>query len=184
MGVEARCPPCHSAAHCRHMKRQPCLCHHHPHHGHGHCNHRRHLCHCCQLCCHHRCHCPLLLLSAIAVAVAVNHCRHHLCCITVSHRLCRCRHPCCWPLLSPSPSAIAVAISVGHHHHRHCWSFPRVVAWAWQELYSTNWSKECSPYFILFGQWAAHWSKLDDWLGVRRRWPTPALGVKRRAVSS
>ncbi len=142
MGVEARCPPCHSAAHCRHMKKQPCLCHHHPCRGHCHCDCRDHL-HCHHQLCHHcRCHCPSPLPSAIAVAVAVNHCCHCLCCIAISHCRCRChccrRCPCRWPLPSPSPLAIAVAISVGYHRHRRCWPFPRVVALAWQELYSTN----------------------------------------------
>ncbi len=144
MGAEARCRPCHSAAHCRHMKRQPCLCHCHPCRGRCHCNRRCHL-HCrCRLRHHRRCHCPSPLLSAIAIVVAINHCRHHLCCVTVSHHRCRCRchrhhrRPCRRPLPSPSPSAIAVAISVGHHRHHRRGPFPRVVALAWQELYSTN----------------------------------------------
>ncbi len=138
MGVEARCRPCHSAAHCRHMKRQPCLCHRHPCHGHCHCDCCCHLRCCRQLCCHHHCHCPLPLPSSIAVEVAVNHCRHRLCCVALSH--CRCRRlpPCCRPLPSPSSLAIAVAISVGHHRHCRHWPFPRVVALARQELYLTN----------------------------------------------
>ncbi len=120
MGVEARCRPCHSAAHCRHMKRQPCLHHRHPCRGHCHCDCRCHLCCCCQLCHHPRCRCPSPSLSAIAVAVAVNHCHHRLCCVAISH--CRCHHRCPHhrPLPSPSPLAIAVAISIGHHCHRHC----------------------------------------------------------------
>ncbi len=140
MGVEARCRPCHSTAHCRHMKRQPFLCHHHPRRGRRHCDHRCHLRHrrCCR--CHCRCHHPLPLPSAIAVTVAINHCCHLLCCVAVNH--CRCCHHCCRPchrpLLSPSPLAIVVAISVGHHCHRCRWPFMRVVALAWQELYSTN----------------------------------------------
>ncbi len=94
--------------------------------------------HCCRLHHHCRCHCPLPLPSAIAVAVAVNHCRRRLCCVTVSHHHCSCGRPCHWPLPSPSPSAIAVAISISHHH-QHCrWPFPRVVALARRELYSTN----------------------------------------------
>ncbi len=124
---------------------------------------------------HRRCHRPF------AVAVTVDHCRRCLCCVAVSH--CQHRCPCCWPLPSPLPSAIAVAISVGHHR-RHCrWPFLRVVALARQEFYSTNWGKECLPYFILFGQWAVHWSKPDDWQGVERQWPTPALVGKRQAAS-
>jgi hypothetical protein len=122
MGVEARCRPCHSTAHHRHMKRQPCLCHHHPRRGRCHCNRCRHL-HCCfQLCHHRRCHCPLPLLCAIAVAVAVDYRRRHLCCVAVSHRRCHCRCPCCrpcrlhhcWPSQLPSPSAITITIAIGH----------------------------------------------------------------------
>jgi len=156
MGVETRCCPCHSASHCRHMKRQPCLCHCHPRCGRCHCDRRCHLRCRRRLCHHHCCCCPLPSPSAIAVAVAIDHCCHHLCCIAISHchRCHRC--PCRWPLPSPSPSTIAVAISVGHHRHRCRRPFLRVVALARQELYLTNSSKECLPYFILFGQWAAH----------------------------
>jgi hypothetical protein len=154
MGVKARCRLCHSAAHCRHMKRQPSLCHCHPCRGCCHCNCHCHLCRCCRC----RCPSPLPSPSAIAIAVAIDHHRRCLCRVAVSHR--HCRHPCYWPLPSPSPSAIAVAISIGHHHCRHCCCprqpFPRVVALARQELHSNNLSKECLPYFILFGQWTAH----------------------------
>ncbi len=159
MGVEARCCPSKSAAHCRHMKRQPFL-HGCPHHG--------------RLLCHHRRHLQLAMATAtapspspslsqlpIAVAAAVGHC--------CGHRepspppsLLRCRQP----LLLPSPllSDIAVSIIVGHRSC-HCrrpsplpcrWPFPRVVALVQQELYSTNQSKECLPYFILLGQWAVY----------------------------
>jgi hypothetical protein len=152
MGVEARCCPCYIAAHCWHMKRQPFLCNGCPRCGHCHCDHHHHLCHRGQLHCRCRRRHPLPspLLLAIADVVAVNHCHHHLCCIAISHCCCRC--PCRQPLPSPSPVAIAIAISVGHHRR----PFPRVVALAWQELYSNNLSKECLPYFILFGQWAAY----------------------------
>jgi hypothetical protein len=128
MGVEARCHPCHSAAHCRHMKRQPSLCHCPPCHGRCHCDPHCHL-HCrCQLRCHHRRCRPLPSLSAIAIAVAVNHRRHCLCCIAISHHCCH--RPCHRPLPSPSPLANAVAISVGHHCcHRH-WPFQSVIALA------------------------------------------------------
>ncbi len=138
MGVEARCCPCHIATHCRHMKRQPCLCHCRPCHGRHHCNCHCHLHCCCQLHHHCHCHCPLPLPSAIAFVVAVDHRCRHLCCIATSHRHCRCRRPHHQPLPSLSPSAIAVAISAGHHHHRRRWPFPRVVALAQQELYLTN----------------------------------------------
>ncbi len=148
MGVKARCHPCHSAAHCQHMKRQPFLCNGCPRRDRCHCNRCRHLRHHCRL--HCRCCCPSPLLlplpSAIAIAVAIDHCCHHHCRITVSHRRCPCPHH--RPLLSPSPLAIAVAISIGHHRC-HCHQpFPRVVALAWQELYSNSLSKECLPYFI------------------------------------
>ncbi len=131
MGVEARYCPCHSAAHCRHMKRQPSLCHCCTCRGHHHCNHHCHLrCH-CQLCCHrhHRCHChchchcrqplPLPSPSAIAILVAVAHCCRHLCPIAVSHRrvalaIGHCHHCHCWSLQSPSLLAITVAVTVGH----------------------------------------------------------------------
>jgi hypothetical protein len=73
-------------------------------------------------------HCPLpsLLPWAIAV-VAVNHCRHHLCCVTVSHRCCRCS--CHWTLPSPSPLAIAVAIAIGHHHCHAIGYFRELLPW-------------------------------------------------------
>jgi hypothetical protein len=99
--------------------------------------------------------------SPIAIAAAMGHC-------------CGCREPlplpslssCRQPLLSPwpLPSDIAISIIIGHcicHHPRPSplpcrWSFLRVVALARQELYSTNRSKECLPYFILLGQWAVY----------------------------
>ncbi len=132
MGVEARCPPCHNAAHCWHMKMQSshhhcCLCR-------GRCNCD---CHCCLLCCcrcqlrcRHHCPCPspLPLLSDIAIAVSVAHHCRRLFHVAVSH--CRCCFHCHRPLLSLSPLAIAVAFSVGHHRRCRCWPFPRVVALA------------------------------------------------------
>ncbi len=138
MGVEAMCRPCHSAAHRRHMKRQPCLCYCHPRHGRRHCNCLCHL-RCCRRLRHHRrCRCPSPSPLAIAVAVATDHCCHCLCCVTVSHHCCSRHCPCRQPLLSPSPPAIAVTISIGHHHHPPRQPFPRVVAFARQELYLTN----------------------------------------------
>jgi hypothetical protein len=148
IGVEARCCPCHSTAHCRHMKRQSSLLWPLP----------------LQLPSLSPSSLPTPLPSplpiaitvavGIAVAVTVDHCHRCLCRIAISHRHHHC--PCRRPLLSLSPSAIAVAISVGHHccHRRR--PFRRVVALAWQELHSNNLSKECLPYFILFGQWVAH----------------------------
>jgi hypothetical protein len=104
MGVEARCRPCHSAAHRRHMKRQPSLCHCCPCHGHRHCDCRRHLHHHCRLHRHCRCRRQFPLPSAI--------CR------------CGCRQPlpplsllCCrQPLPSPLPLKLAIAISVTVGH--------------------------------------------------------------------
>ncbi len=148
MGVEARCRPSKITSHCQHMKRQPCLRHHHPRCSRCHCNHRRHLCCWRQLYHHCPCCCPLPSPLAIAVVVAVNHRRRHLCCVAVSHCRCHCHRPCHRPLPSPSQLAIAVAISVGHHCHCCRWPFPRVFALARQELYLTNRSKECSLYFF------------------------------------
>ncbi len=133
MGVEARCRPSKSAAHRRHMKREPFLCNGHPCRGRCHCHCRRHLRHCRQL--HHCCHCCrchnrpllLLLLSAIAIAVAVNHHRHHLCRVSISH--CCCHHPCHLPLPSPSPLAITVAIAIGHHRCHAVGHFQELLPW-------------------------------------------------------
>jgi hypothetical protein len=152
MGVEARCRPCHSAAHCRHMKRQPFLHNGCPCHGGHHCNPRRHFPHRPQLRHHHRCHphcccsLPSPLPLAIAVAVAVDHCRHHLCCVAVSHRRhCRpCRRPFRlrhrWPSQLPSPSAITVAIAIGH--------FQELLPWHSKNCIQTIKAK--NAYLILF----------------------------------
>ncbi len=158
MGVEAMCCPCHSAAHCWHMKSQPSL--HQCYLCCGHCHYDRRCrfrcrCHLRRHCCR-RCPLPMPLPSAIAVAVTIDHCCRHLCCIAVSHCCCRCPCTCHRPLSSPSPSAIAVAISIGYHHCRCRWPFPRVVALVRQELYSNNSSKEFLLYFILFRYWAVH----------------------------
>ncbi len=104
---------------------------------------------------------PSPLQSPIAVAAAMGHC-------CGCHKpsplpsLLRCRQPLLLPL--PLPSDVAVSIIIGHcscHCHRPSsspcrWPFLRVVALAWQELYSTNQSKECLPYFIWLGQWAVY----------------------------
>ncbi len=154
---------CHGRCHCScHLR---CRCHHHCHcHCRlrrplplpslsviavavaiGHCRHRLH-CRCCCHCCHHR---PWWFLSPLSIAVAV----------AVGHYSRRCCQPMPLPLPLPSAIAIAVAItiaiaialSVGHRNcHRICkrhlpgkgggphW---RVVALAWQQLYSNNLSK-------------------------------------------
>jgi hypothetical protein len=104
---------------------------------------------------------PLPLQLPIAVAAAVGHCYG-------------CREPLPLPSLSrrrqPSLSSlplqldIALSVIVGHRSC-HCRQlsplpchrlFPRVVALARQELYSTNRSKECLPYFILLEQWVVY----------------------------
>ncbi len=100
-------------------------------------------------------------LLPLAIAAAVGHCCGRREPLPLPSLLCH--HQ---PLLLPSPlpSDIAVSFIVGHHscHCRRpsplpcCWPFPRVVALARQELYSTNRSKECLPYFILLGQWAVY----------------------------
>jgi hypothetical protein len=95
MGVEARCRPCHSTAHCRNMKRQPpfvivAL--------------------------------AMAVAFAIAVAISVSVAHHHCCChqplplqlpspigVTVFVLL-----------LLPSAIAIAVTLAVGHCRLRHC----------------------------------------------------------------
>jgi hypothetical protein len=152
MGVEARCCPSKSTAHCCHMKSQPFL--------HGRPCHGRLLCHCCchlqlqlRCChhhrCHHRCHRNRLLPSplpwAIAV-VAVNHCCRHLCHVFVSHH-CR-HHPCCQTLPSPSSSAITVAIAVGHHHHHAIGHFQELLPWCGKNCIGPIKAK--NAYFILF----------------------------------
>ncbi len=104
---------------------------------------------------------PLPSQLPITVIAAVNHCCG--CCEPLPPpSLSRCRQPLLLPL--PLPSDIAVSVIVGHRScHLHCpsplpcrWPFPRVVALAPQELYSTNRSKEYLPYFILLGQWAVY----------------------------
>jgi hypothetical protein len=104
---------------------------------------------------------PLPLQSPIAIATAVGHCCGHHEPLPPPSLLRRCQ-----PLLSslPLPSDNAVSVIVGRcscHRRRPSplpcrWPFPRVVALARQELYLTNRSKECLPYFILLGQWAVY----------------------------
>ncbi len=131
---------------------------------------------------------PLPSQSPIAVAAAMGHCcgRREP---SLPPSLSCCRQPSLLP--SPMPLDIAVSVTVSHCSC-HCrwpspspcrWPFLRVVALAWQELYSTNQSKECLPYFILLGHWAVYWLKPNHLPGVERQWPTPALGSKRQAVS-
>jgi hypothetical protein len=118
MGVEARCRPSKSTAHCHHMKRQPFLCNGCPCRGCCHCHRHHHLRRRCRLHCH--CHCRL-------------HCRCRC------HCHCRCNRPssnhCHWPLplrlLSiipatisvalPSSIAVAIALAIGHCHLCHRW---------------------------------------------------------------
>ncbi len=112
MGAEARCHPCHSAAHLRHMKRQPSHCHCRTRPGHHHCNRCCHLRQCCRLCCHRHCHCPSPLPSATC------HCGCHRPLPLLS--LLHCHQPSLLP--SPLPSAIAVSVTVGHRSSHLCWA--------------------------------------------------------------
>jgi hypothetical protein len=154
MGVEARCCPSKSAAHHRHMKWQPFLCNGCPCCGHCYCNCRHHLRCRCQLCCCCRCRCrclcnhplPSLLPLAIALAVAVNHRRCHLCRIPISHHCCR--HPCRWPFPSLSPLAITVAIDVGHHRHHAVGHFQELLPWRGKNCIQPIEAK--NSYLILF----------------------------------
>ncbi len=148
MGVEARCCPSKSAAHCRHMKRQPFL-HGCPCRDHLLCHRRRHFR--LRLRCRRHHHCrrnrpsPSLLLWAIA-AVTVKHCHHHLCCIAVSHRSCHC--PCRRTLPSPSLSAIAVAITISHHRHHAVGHFRELLPWRGKNCIQPIEAK--NAYLILF----------------------------------
>ncbi len=152
MGVEARCRPSKSTAHCRHMKRQPFLCSGCPCRGRCHCHRHRHLRCRRQLCCRCRYRCrrnrplPLPLLPSIAIAASVNHCHHHLCRITVSHCCCHC--PCRRPLPSPSPSAIAVAIAVSNHCCHAVGHFWELLPWCGKNCIQPIEAK--NAYIILF----------------------------------
>jgi hypothetical protein len=150
MGVEARCRPSKSAAHSRHMKRQPFL-HGRPCPGrllcHRRCHLRLQLCPRC--CCRHRRRCnlpsPLPLPWAIA-AVAMNHCRCHLYRVAVSHRCCH--HPCRWTLPSLSSSAIAVAIAIDHHRRHAVGHFRELLPWHGKNCIQPIKAK--NAYLILF----------------------------------
>ncbi len=150
MGVEARCRPSKSTAHCRHMKRQPFL-HGLPHCGRLLCHRRCHL----RLRLHHRCHychcrnrpSPSPLPWAID-AVAMNHCRRYLCCIAVSHCCCCC--PCHRTLPPLSSLAIAVPIAVGHHRHHAVGHFQELLPWHGKNCI---WPIEAkNAYLILLGK--------------------------------
>ncbi len=150
MGVEARCCPSKSAAHCHHMKRQPFL-HGCPCHGHLLCHRRCHL----QLRHHRRCHrrhrchrnCPLSLPLPWAIgAVAVNHRHCHLCRVAISHH--RHHRPCRWTLPSTSSSAIAVAIAVGHHRCHAIGHFRELLPWRGKNCIQPIEAK--NAYLILF----------------------------------
>ncbi len=187
MGVEARCHPSKSAAHCCHMKRQPFLCNGPRRHGHCHCNCLRHLhrrcqlrrcCRChphccrrcrCRCCCrrHYRCrrNCNRQLLlplpSTIAVAVAINHCHRHLCPVAISHRCCH--RPCHWPLLPPSPLTIPVAIAVNHHRCYAVGHFQELLPWRGKNCIQPIEAK--NAYLILFcsdSGWCIDRSRMTD----------------------
>ncbi len=122
MGVEARCRPCHSTAHRRHMKRHSCLFHFHPCRGRCQCNCHCHLHRCCRLYHHRRCRCPLPspsampLLSPSTIAVAVSVALPSAITVAVAVALaighCRLRHR--RPSQLPSPLAITITVTVGH----------------------------------------------------------------------
>jgi hypothetical protein len=131
MGVNARCRPCHSATHCRHINRQPSHCPCCPCHGHHHCDRRCHLR--CRRRLRHRRRCcrPLPLPSPIAIAVAHCRCRRPLRSpltiaatvsvallsaipITVALAIGHCHFCHCRPSQLPSPLAITVYVAVGH----------------------------------------------------------------------
>ncbi len=126
------------------LRGPPCrghlLCHHH-------CHLRlrlRRRCRCCH--CHRRnCPSPSPLPWAIA-AIAVNHCRRHLCRVTISHRCRRC--PCHWTLPSPSSLTIAVAIAIGHHCCHAVGRFRELLPWHGKNCIRPIEAK--NAYLILF----------------------------------
>ncbi len=143
MGVEARCCPwCHSAAHCRHMKRQPFLCNGCPCRGCHHCD-----CH-CHLCCH--CYCPLPsplpfslpLQSPLTIATAISVAPPSVIAVAIAVALavghCRLRH--CRPSQLPSPLDITLAIAIGH--------FRELLPWRGKNCIQTISAK--NAYHILF----------------------------------
>jgi hypothetical protein len=177
MGVEARCRPCHSTAHRWHMKRQPCLCHHHP-------------------CCGRR-HCDAVAISVvvadfiiIAIAVAIAHCRCHwplplrspwtiaaaifvalpsaiavTVAITLAVGHCRLCHR--QPLQLPSSLAITVTIAVGH--------FREFLPWRGENCIQPIEAK--NAYLILFcsdSGWHTDQSQMTDQVlsgnGQYQRW--------------
>ena len=147
MGVEARCHPCHSAAHCWNMKRQSSLCHCCPCRGHHHCNCRCHLHvvansvaiaisvahrHCCrplplQLPSTIAAAISVALPSAIAVAVVLT--------LAVGH--CRLRHHRLLQLLSPL--AITITVTIGH--------FRELLPWRRE---NSIWPIEAKNAYLIF----------------------------------
>ncbi len=95
------------------------------------------------------------------VAVTVNHCRRHLCCVAVSHCCCRC--PCRQPLPSPSPLAIAVAIAVGHHYCNAVSHFWELLPWRGKNCIQPIEAK--NAYLIIFcsySGWRIDQSRMTD----------------------
>jgi hypothetical protein len=148
MGVEARCRPCHSAAHCRHMKRQPFLHNGCPCRGCRYCNRHGHLhCHCQLRCrCRRRCPLPLPLPSAIAIAVAITIAAAisvslpSAIAIAVALAVGHCRLHLRWPSQLPSPLALTVAIAVSR--------FQEFLPWHGKNCIQTIEAK--NAYLILF----------------------------------
>ncbi len=137
---------------------------------------------------------PLPLLSTlplpIAIAVAVGHfcCSCH--CPSLPPSLLRRCQPS--PSLLPLPSTIAVSVTIGNYSCHLNWPSPlplplpiaescclgvaRIVFEQLKQIMLTL-------FYFVWTVGRAHWSKPDDWPGVKRQWPTPALGSKQQAAS-
>ncbi len=183
MPLQKRClsPPHEDAPFLRNgpLCRGRCHCHRRRHH-------RRHHQFCrhphprpCRRCrCHRPCHChcdrplPSLLPSATALAVFVNHCRRHLCCVAVSHH-CR-QRPCRWPLPSPSLSAIAVAIAIGHHHCHAVGHFRELLPWCSKNCIQPIEAKNANLFLCLDSGRCTDQSRMTDQVsssdGKHQRW--------------
>jgi hypothetical protein len=149
--VKARCCPCHSAAHCRHMKRQPSLCHCCHCHGHRHCNPLP-----------FPLPLPLMLPKPIAIPIAIGHCCRSCRCPSPPPSLSHCRQPLLLP--SSSPLSIADSVTIGHHSCHLHWPSPlpflsaiaKSCCLGTARIVFEQFKKITLTLFILFGQWAAH----------------------------
>jgi hypothetical protein len=186
-GGGARCCPCHSAAHCRHMKRQPSL-----------------------VSFVMTVIVPIAIAITVAIAIAVTvsitvaiaiicrplpsplplaitvavtvcHCQRCFRCCCCCHR--RCHSNCRQALPSPLPSAIAVS-----HRRRHCcWPLLlQLLSLSPLPLPFKQFKQIMLTLFYLV--WTVS-GALITWMtdqesGGNKRWPTPALGGKQQATSS